>query len=424
METKLDMGVDPELKPPPPALYAASAADSPPGSMNYSPKHLRKPNLLSSSRNINMKHLLLNLSPSPAVNTLPPRRGKLLALAIPPQASPSLAHHTISTPIADTLAMARLLAATASLTPAGAVYDGLLRAHTLPLSGADSDTETPLRDPFSARAASLRSPFGSGLVARMAGVALDDYADKSSSSDSQIDLDFDFANLKSDNTKIKDNGITSSDNSADPRQGDNGHAYQGILKSSIMGDTVPYAYVPEELQESTNEYAYPNGPANVLNSILFLYSDPLAVSDFDLSSYDLVVNVARECEDKSLEVANYLYIPWSHTSPILAELPRITAEIARYDRPGNKILVHCQCGVLRSACVVVAYFMVKFDISVNEAYELLKSGTSNRLEPCSRRISDAGNTVDACERICPNMSLIFELMDFGERLKSAGKSAA
>ncbi|KAM9917987.1 hypothetical protein OXX80_012337 [Metschnikowia pulcherrima] len=95
----------------------------------------------------------------------------------------------------------------------------------------------------------------------------------------------------------------------------------------------------------------------------------------------------------------------------------ITKEIAAMDKPGRKVLIHCQCGVSRSACVVVAYFMVKFKISVNEAYELLKSGTENKAESCSRQIKEEGNFVEACERICPNMSLIFELMDFGDRLE-------
>lgn len=143
----------------------------------------------------------------------------------------------------------------------------------------------------------------------------------------------------------------------------------------------------------------------------------------DVNDYDLVINVAKDCTNLSEEFdtkngkRTYLHVPWSHTSLILKDLPKITEMIARYDRPGLKTLVHCQCGVLRSACVVVAYFMVKFHISVNEAYELLKSGTANTAEPCNRRIAQLGHHVDACERICPNMSLIFELMDFDENRK-------
>lgn len=168
--------------------------------------------------------------------------------------------------------------------------------------------------------------------------------------------------------------------------------------------------------------AYPNGPAQVLGPRVHLYSDP-RTSDLpvDINDYDLVVNVAAECDnlehDFRTAAGRYIHMPWLHTSSILRELPRLTRIMADYDRAGKKILVHCQCGVLRLACVVVAYFMVKFALSVNEAYELLKSGTENTSERCNRQIAAAGHTVEACGRICPNMNLIFELMDFGEMLK-------
>lgn len=181
--------------------------------------------------------------------------------------------------------------------------------------------------------------------------------------------------------------------------------------------------IPEELQESLMVYAYPEGPANALNLTLYLFSDP-HTSDHkvDINDYDLVVNVAKECTDLSSSfddkngLKQYFWVPWSHNSKILKDLPDIMRLIAAMDQPGKKILVHCQCGVLRLACVVVAYFMTKFGLSVNEAYELLKSGTRNSPHSFAQQVSDSGNVVEACDRICPNMSLIFELMDFGEKL--------
>lgn len=174
--------------------------------------------------------------------------------------------------------------------------------------------------------------------------------------------------------------------------------------------------------------AYPHGPANVLDLVLYLYSDPrLSERPVDINDYDLVVNVAAECTNLERDFHNpagrYLYMPWLHTSSIHHELPRITQTIADYDRAGKKILVHCQCGVLRLACVIVAYFMVKFAISVNDAYELLKSGTTNVSKRCHAQIAAQGHHVQACERICPNMNLIFELMDFGETLASKSPTA-
>lgn len=201
------------------------------------------------------------------------------------------------------------------------------------------------------------------------------------------------------------------------------------INDKIMPSTRELFLPPEELQEQSNLEAYPNGPARVLDTTLFLYLDPKhSVRPVDINDYDLVVNVARDCDDLLAEfdtrggLRTYLHVPWSHTSLILKELLRITDTIARYDQPGLRTLVHCQCGVLRSACVVVAYFMVKFQLLVNEAYELLKSGTANSAEPCNWRIAHEGHHVDACERICPNMSLIFELMDFDDLRKAQDPS--
>lgn len=186
--------------------------------------------------------------------------------------------------------------------------------------------------------------------------------------------------------------------------------------------------IQEELQESSQLNAYPNGPANVLNDCIFLYSDP-TMGVVDINDYDLVINVAREC--KNLEdqfntqhgKKEYIYVPWSHTSSILKELPNLTEKIRQYDDSGEpnvitkrKILIHCQCGVSRSACVVVAYFIMKFNIGVNRAYELLKSGTTGANDSETLAIRAQGYEIEACDRICPNMSLIFELMDFSDRM--------
>lgn len=179
----------------------------------------------------------------------------------------------------------------------------------------------------------------------------------------------------------------------------------------------------EELQESTAVNAYPDGPANVLDLILFLYSDPfLSEKPVDINDYDLVLNVAKECRNLESQFDSgkdrkYVHVPWSHTSSILKDLPKITKLLSEIDRPGKKALIHCQCGVLRSACVIVAYFMVKFKLSVNEAYELLKNGSKNMWESENGRKYPVGHFVEACEKICPNMNLIFELMDFGEHMK-------
>ncbi|KAK6455625.1 dual specificity phosphatase [Scheffersomyces xylosifermentans] len=182
--------------------------------------------------------------------------------------------------------------------------------------------------------------------------------------------------------------------------------------------------IPEELQESNQLDAYPDGPRDVFNGQIFLYSDPASSgSTVDINNFDLVINVAKECVDLSRQYVGktpgqgeYLYVPWSHTSPISKDLLAITTKIESYISRGLRVLVHCQCGVSRSACVIVAYFMLKFKIGVNVAYELLKSGTANVNETMNKLIGDQGNRIEACDRICPNMSLIFELMEFNDML--------
>ncbi|KAK6205406.1 dual specificity phosphatase [Scheffersomyces amazonensis] len=225
------------------------------------------------------------------------------------------------------------------------------------------------------------------------------------------------------------------------------------LNSNSMdsNSTTNIIQIPEELQESNRLNAYPDGPRNVLNSQIYLYSDPnyrklqshqhseslsstnsetsngsndnITTPSVDINNYDLVINVAKECEnlskefgDQIVDTREYLFFPWSHTSSISQSLDYITSKMETFDNKGLKILVHCQCGVSRSASVIVAYFMLKFKIGVNDAYELLRTGT-NSDEPVNRLIADKGNHIEACSKICPNMSLIFELMEFGDNLR-------
>lgn len=357
-----------------------------------------------------MKNLLLNLSPSTnSSTTLPPRRGKPLALAIPPGLLPTVAISQLGQ--VDQIPH---LTNNGMFTPINLYHNTNFGApicrsiHLLPISMSDLSQEHLLdRLDLNMPNSMLQSPFGSSAASA---VGLKD----------NLDIQFPPRELSDAPATSYNSAHSLKDESNDLGSQPPASGYSG---NAARVDAVKYSrQMPEELQEQSNLHAYPDGPANVLNSVLYLYSDPRE-SDLlvDINEYDLVINVAKECPDLTLEFdttgdKQYMYIPWSHTSSILQKLPELTAAIAKYDTQGKKILVHCQCGVLRSACVIVAYFMMKFNISVNEAYELLKSGTDNTDEPCNERIATMGNIVQACDRICPNMSLIFELMDFGERL--------
>lgn len=396
--------------------------------MNYSPRHSRKPSSLSSSRNINMKNLSLNLSSeedSPASNVnepsllMKPTRitRKALTLSIPndhhenPQDVPLMTPNVTSTPLFPPELNYRFRSNTTPTlsNPANFRFPPLPNDTTDIFSHASKSPELS--------SSNLQSPFiinsEQSLINQLNSVSLDDSSRTTT--------------IKNGSKRTSKSLFSSVDS----------HTRLSINESCLsqphsqtFSATPTVKPFPEELQEKSQLDAYPHGPANVLNGSIFLYSDPSADdSKVDINDFDLVINVAKECKNLSSQFAatsgkEYIYVPWSHTSSISKELPILTEKIKQYDDSSlqtnkkRKILIHCQCGVSRSACVIVAYFMKKFNVNVNEAYELLKLGTDSS-EAVNKSKKADGYHVDACDRICPNMSLIFELMEFGESLNSA-----
>lgn len=364
------------------------------GVINYSPKHSRKPSSLSMNRNINMKNLSLNLAHSN---------------------NNASAEQSTADPTADKVSTQK---PEAEQTEMEDVFNKppLTRRKTLTLSiPANSMTEDlPLVTPNVTKTPSM-PPLMSTF--------------KSSTESDLLDRDREHNSFRFDAPHIGTSNPFHNSSLQSPFMSDKSLVHD-FSKISINKEKPIYSRIPEELQEQSQLDAYTNGPADVLNHSIYLYSDPNhGPTKIDINKFDLVINVAKECKDLSSEFKTYngkkeyLYIPWSHTSLILKELPQITKKISQFDDSNKphekrKILVHCQCGVSRSACVIVAYFMYKFKIGVNEAYELLKSGTDNINEPTNTLIKNKGYNVDACDRICPNMSLIFELMEFNDALKN------
>ncbi|MCJ1274457.1 hypothetical protein MMC21_002253 [Puttea exsequens] len=92
----------------------------------------------------------------------------------------------------------------------------------------------------------------------------------------------------------------------------------------------------------------------------------------------------------------YIHVPWDHNTNVVDDLLRLCELIDDRVRQGKRILVHCQCGVSRSASLVVAYGLYKNpQLTVQEAYDAVK----NR----SRWIG-------------PNMNLIYQLSEFKSKL--------
>ncbi|CCK71965.1 tyrosine/serine/threonine protein phosphatase MSG5 KNAG_0I01800 [Huiozyma naganishii CBS 8797] len=145
--------------------------------------------------------------------------------------------------------------------------------------------------------------------------------------------------------------------------------------------------------------AYPHGPLLVLNPNIYLYSEPKLTEILD---FDLVINVAEEIPNLQVYIPDdfqqkieYHHIEWSHLSKISEDLNRLTEIMHRATLQGKRILIHCQCGVSRSASLIVAYIMRYDNLSLNEAYGKLKS---------------------VAKDVSPNMGLIFQLMEWNDVL--------
>ena len=92
----------------------------------------------------------------------------------------------------------------------------------------------------------------------------------------------------------------------------------------------------------------------------------------------------------------YIHVPWDHNSNIVDDMLRLVEVIDDRVRQGKRVLVHCQCGVSRSASLIVAYGLYRDpSLTVQEVYDAVKHK--------SRWIG-------------PNMSLIYQLSEFRTKL--------
>ncbi|KAF1922740.1 uncharacterized protein M421DRAFT_77226 [Didymella exigua CBS 183.55] len=88
----------------------------------------------------------------------------------------------------------------------------------------------------------------------------------------------------------------------------------------------------------------------------------------------------------------YIHMPWEHNTDIVPDLYKLVKIMDDRVKQGKRVLVHCQCGVSRSASLVVAYGLYKEpEISVQEAYDKAKKRS---------------------KWIGPNMNLIMQLQEF------------
>ena len=93
----------------------------------------------------------------------------------------------------------------------------------------------------------------------------------------------------------------------------------------------------------------------------------------------------------------YKKLPWKHNQDNLVhELDAAIAAIDQARDAGYTILVQCQCGVARSATVVIAYIMKRLQLPMQEAYDYVKVRAPG---------------------INPNLSLLYQLHEYEKKLQ-------
>ncbi|QSL65440.1 hypothetical protein MERGE_002751 [Pneumocystis wakefieldiae] len=101
----------------------------------------------------------------------------------------------------------------------------------------------------------------------------------------------------------------------------------------------------------------------------------------------------------------YLHVLWDHNASTLSiDLPPLIDYITKKSIQENKkVLIHCQCGISRSASLIIAYVMKYLGLNIDSAYSYVK---------------------DKSPWIGPNMSLIYQLYDFNNFLYGKKKSSS
>ena len=196
--------------------------------------------------------------------------------------------------------------------------------------------------------------------------------------------------------------------------------------------------VPQSQEEKPD--SYPNGPIRIYESGIDLYYEPTIEVALQ---YDVILNVASEVKNPfqaaaslavstealqsptvgvldstqessspdtpkatpitahpprsmPLQQPEYVHIPWEHNTDIVPDLLRLVKLIDDRVTAGRRVLVHCQCGVSRSASLIVAYGLYKNPgMTVQEAYDAVKKRS---------------------KWIGPNMNLIMQLQEFRSSL--------
>ncbi|KAK9765114.1 tyrosine/serine/threonine protein phosphatase [Basidiobolus ranarum] len=179
--------------------------------------------------------------------------------------------------------------------------------------------------------------------------------------------------------------------------------------------------VPSKENLTNYDSPYVNGPVCIL-PYLYLGAEHNASSKDNLNKCDIhfILNVAKEVKNpllmdpqssdavftveqgSDIRHVNYKKFSWGHNQENLSDFFETAFSYIDDARSrGLSVLVHCQCGVSRSASLIIAYVMRSLRMNVNEAYSFVKARSST---------------------ISPNMSLVYQLVDLEKTLNLEHKS--
>ncbi|KAI7856708.1 protein-tyrosine phosphatase-like protein [Circinella umbellata] len=119
----------------------------------------------------------------------------------------------------------------------------------------------------------------------------------------------------------------------------------------------------------------------------------------NISNNNRLATLNTLCEKQNMA---YKKLPWKHNQDNLVdELDEAIAAIDKARDAGHTILVHCQCGVARSATVIIAYIMKTMKLPVQEAYDYVKAQAPG---------------------ISPNLALLYQLREYEQKLSHLNES--
>ncbi|BGP52731.1 tyrosine/serine/threonine protein phosphatase [Rhodotorula sphaerocarpa] len=110
----------------------------------------------------------------------------------------------------------------------------------------------------------------------------------------------------------------------------------------------------------------------------------------------------------------YLWLKWGHDEADLVEAQKFQTAFDFLDEARERdarVLVHCQCGVSRSATVVIAYCMREAAKAIEEDRE------ANELAGCAGMHDTYSFVKEKSEWVGPNLSLVFQLVAYERILR-------